>query len=136
MEDVSVSNAGVSVAISGPVVGEDDFAARLMQVLEENYSDEGLDVSALALFMHLSNRTLYRRTKESMNKTPAQLLLDFRMEKAYDIIQRDPEKTIATVAMEVGLVSNGYFASAFSERFGILPREFQKQCKSRTGDRS
>lgn len=119
-----------SANFSGPVAEEDGFALRLKQVLEENFHDEGLDVQTLARLMHLSERTLYRKTKEGTGKTPAQFLMDFRMEKAYGIIQGDPEKTIAAVATEVGLVSNGYFASAFSDRFGILPRDFQKLCKS------
>ncbi|MFZ4426296.1 MAG: helix-turn-helix domain-containing protein [Saprospiraceae bacterium] len=115
---------------------ENSFFTSLRQGLEQIYSDKDADVQSLAKILHLSERSLYRKTKEASNKTPAQLLTDFRMEKAYALIQRDPEKPIATVAIEVGLVSNGYFAAAFSERFGILPRDLQKRCRSRSGDHS
>jgi len=115
---------------SGKVLEDNGFLTSLGQGLEQIYSDKDADVLSLAKVLHLGERTLYRKTKETVGKSPAQLLMDFRMEKAYAIIQCDPEKPIATVAMEVGLAGNGYFAAAFFERFNILPREFQKRCKS------
>lgn len=106
------------------------FSVDLKRVLQENYADPTLDVQALARLMCLSERSLYRRAKESLGKSPAQVLLDFRMEKVCALIQNDPEKPISQVAGEVGLKSNGYFSSGFSERYGIVPREFQKKCRN------
>lgn len=111
-------------------LNEAGFSGDLKKTLQENYADETLDVHALARLMCLSERSLYRKTKETLGKSPSQVLLDFRMEKVYSLIQSDPEKYITQVAREVGLKSNGHFSSCFSERYGIAPREFQKKCKN------
>ena len=111
---------------------ESDFLDSLSQGLEQIYMDKDASVQSLAKILHLSERSLYRKTKETMGKTPARALLDYRMEKTYELIQRDPEKPISQVAMEVGLISNGNFSSTFYDRYGILPKKFQSNCKSRT----
>lgn len=111
------------------VVDENEFYAVLKNVFEEHFASQALDIPSLARLMHLSERSLYRRTKETFGKSPAQVLMDFRMAKAYWFIQTDPNKPIAQVAKEVGLISNGSFSSAFLEQFGLLPREFQRNCR-------
>ena len=111
---------------------ESDFLESLRQGMEQIYTDKDANVQSLAKILHLSERSLYRKTKEITGKTPARALLDYRMEKTYELIQRDPEKPISQVAMEVGLVSNGNFSSTFYDRYGILPKKFQSNCKSRT----
>lgn len=106
------------------------FLDALRKALEDNYFKEELDVPALARIMHLSERSLYRKIKDADGKSPRQILMDFRMEKAYALIQNDPNKSISQIAIEVGLKSNGNFSSGFFEKYGILPREFQKKAKS------
>jgi len=110
--------------------GESGFLSEMNNVLQENYFKKDLDVPMLAKLMHLSERSLYRKAREVYGKSPALVLLDFRMEKVYSAIQNDQESTIAQVAEGVGLKSNGAFSANFSGRYGMLPSEFQKKCRS------
>ena len=109
---------------------ESAFSATLKEIFEEHFANEALDIPLLARLMHLSERSLYRKTKEAFGKSPAQALLDFRMGKVCLFMQKDPNRAIAQVAKEVGITNYGSFSSAFSERYGMLPREFQKKCKT------
>lgn len=128
----TTSDAGVHLSLDSTKTGrvESVFSAALKEIFEEHYANEALDIPFLARLMHLSERSLYRKTKESFGKSPAQAILDFRMGKAGLIIQKDPNMPIAQVAREVGIANYGSFSAAFSERFGMLPREFQKKCKT------
>ncbi len=126
------AEAGVDVTINSTPSGSDEsaFSVALKKIFEENFANEALDIPLLARLMHLSERSLYRKTKDTFGKSPAQALLDFRMGKVCLFIQKDPNRAIAQVAKEVGITNYGSFSSAFCERYGMLPREFQKKCKA------
>jgi AraC-like DNA-binding protein len=106
------------------------FSCKLKEVFERYFSDEALDMPSLAVLMHVSERSLYRKAKSAFGKSPARMLLDFRIERAHKLIRNAPLKPISQVAQEVGLRGNRNFSSAFFERYGILPSEFQKSYKS------
>ncbi len=48
-----------------------------------------------------------------------------RIEKARELLIKEPEKEIAMVAMEVGFRSQGYFATKFREYYGVSPSKFR-----------
>ena len=67
---------------------------------------------------------MYRKVKALTGKTPAEVLREMRMQKAYSLLKQT-DKTISEVAAEVGFAIPGYFSACFKKQFGINPTELR-----------
>ena len=99
------------------------------KILEEHYTDPELDIGKMAQLLFMSERTLYRKLKEIFGNSPNEVLLDFRLKRAYDAIQLEPNKTLGKIIKENGFLTNSYFARCFKKSYGILPSDFQRECR-------
>lgn len=102
----------------------------LTKVMEENYTNPDLDIAKMAQLLFMSERTLYRKVKDVMGNSPNEVLLSFRLKKAYEAIQVQPNKPLGLIIKESGFLSNGYFSRCFKKNYDILPSDFQRDCKS------
>ena len=80
--------------------------------------------------MLLSKVQLYRKVKAMTGKTPAELLKEMRLQRAYTLLQQT-DKTISEVSAEVGFALPGYFSSCFKKQFGVLPTDFRNEQASK-----
>jgi len=101
-----------------------------LKVMEENYKNPDLDIAKMAQLLFMSERTLYRKVKEIFGNSPNEVLLDFRLKKAFEDIQKDPNKTIVKIFKGTGFMTNSYFSRCFKKKYGILPSDFQKEIKT------
>jgi transcriptional regulator GlxA family with amidase domain len=85
--------------------------------------DQTLDVPTLAAQAKLSQRTFFRKFKETMGETPAHLIESLRLDAARVLLSQG--LAIKLTAARVGLPS-ARFARAFERRFGISPRLYRK----------
>jgi AraC-like DNA-binding protein len=99
------------------------------RVMEENFYNPDLDVSKMANLLLMSERTLYRKIKETWGISPNELLLDFRLKKAYEAIQNNHEEMLSNITKRIGFRTNSYFSRCFKNKYGILPSDFQKECR-------
>jgi AraC-like DNA-binding protein len=99
------------------------------KILEEHYTDPELDIGKMAQLLFMSERTLYRKLKEIFGNSPNEVLLDFRLKRAYNAIQLEPNKTLGKIIKENGFLTNSYFARCFKKSYGILPSDFQRECR-------
>ena len=100
------------------------FIDRFKKKVIECMGDTNLKMDDLGAEMSLSKVQLYRKVKAMTGKTPAELLKDMRMQRAYTLLQQT-DKTISEVAAEVGFSTPGYFSSCFKKQFGMLPTELR-----------
>ena len=98
--------------------------------MEENYTNPDLDIAKMAQLLFMSERTLDRKVKDVMGNSPNEVLLSFRLKKAYEAIQVQPNKPLGLIIKENGFLTNGYFSRCFKKNYGILPSDFQRDCKS------
>lgn len=96
------------------------------KVMEENYTNPNLDVGKIAQLLFMSERTLYRKIKGIMGVSPNEVLLDFRLKKAYEAIQNEPGESLGNIIKQTGFMTNSYFSRCFKKKFGILPSDFQR----------
>jgi AraC-like DNA-binding protein len=101
------------------------FSVKLRNILRQNYSDPGFNLPRMAENMHLSERQLQRRIKDTMGESPVAFLRLFRLEMATRILKNGT--SIAETAYMVGFTSQSYFAACFKAHFGTTATEFQ--CK-------
>jgi transcriptional regulator GlxA family with amidase domain len=85
--------------------------------------DRTLDVPTLAAQTKLSQRTFFRKFKETMGETPAHLIESLRLDAARVLLSQG--LAIKLTAARVGLPS-ARFARAFERRFGVSPRLYRK----------
>ena len=100
------------------------FIDRFKKKVIERMGDADLKMDDLGAEMLLSKVQLYRKVKALTGKTPAELLKEMRMQRAYTLLQQT-DKTISEVAAEVGFAVPGYFSTCFKKQFGILPTELR-----------
>jgi transcriptional regulator GlxA family with amidase domain len=85
-----------------------------------------MDVSVydIAYEMGMSERQLYRLAKNLTGCTPAQLVKEVRLQKAYELLLGGTIHKLADVAKQVGFENPNYFAHQFYDRFGKRPTDF------------
>lgn len=105
------------------------WANQVDAVLERHYRDPGLDADRIAGYLFVSRRHLHRICKQHTIGTPMERLLELRLRKGREQILADPAKPLGSIALEVGFSYHGPFALHFKNKYGMLPSEFQEQCR-------
>ncbi len=103
---------------------ERHFMDRFRKKMMENMGNADMHMDDLGAEMQLSKVQLYRKVKTMTGKTPAELLKEMRLQRAYTLLQQT-DKTISEIAAEVGFATPGYFSSCFKKQFGMLPTEMR-----------
>ena len=93
--------------------------------IEENYADMNFDLGALADKLGYSTVYMTSLFKKTMGESFMQYLLDYRIEKAKELLVTT-DKKIEQVASEVGFGTYNNFARAFRKKTGVSPREYRK----------
>lgn len=83
-----------------------------------------LDVEQMAAAFALSLRTLHRRLKQEAGTTPAQLLVQLRMEAACGLLEQ-PGMTVKRAASQSGFGSEYNLRRAFALQLGVAPSDYQ-----------
>ena len=104
--------------------GERMFLERFKKAAKSHIGDANLRMDDLGSELSLSKVQMYRKVKALTGKTPAEVLREMRMQKAYSLLKQT-DKTISEVAAEVGFAIPGYFAACFKKQFGINPTELR-----------
>lgn len=100
----------------------------LLNILEENISEESFGIDEFCRLMALSKSSLNRATQSLAGSSPHTLLQEYRLSKAIQILVRNVD-SISEIAFKVGFRSPSYFSKCFKERFDISPSEFVRRLK-------
>ena len=98
-----------------------EIAVVARRVLEEK---KPLSVSYLAQTLHVSERSLQRKIKELTGLSPAQYLLECRLDRARYLLEQRVFTTMREVAFAVGFETPHYFSSVYEKRFGRTPSSY------------
>jgi len=107
----------------------DVFLDHLSRVFERRALDESFSVAELAAEVSLSRANLYRRTTEFCQATPSQLILEFRLERAAQLLRQEAGN-VSEVGYAVGFKNTSHFVRRFRERFGTTPAHFAAAARS------
>ncbi|GAB4176528.1 MAG: hybrid sensor histidine kinase/response regulator transcription factor [Wenzhouxiangellaceae bacterium] len=97
-----------------------EFAQAIRAVIAAHYQDPAFDVRTLAERLHMDRSTLYRRCKTECDATPSELLLNFRLDRARELLLQHGAN-VAEAAYAVGFESRSWFSQKYRERFGTTP---------------
>lgn len=112
-----------SMMVLDPTEGR--FLNELMEVTEDRWNDGQFHVEDLARCVGKSKSQLYRKLASLTGYSPKELLRDFRLRKASELLETR-RGNVTEVAFEAGFSSAAYFSKSFQERFGILPSAYMK----------
>lgn len=116
-------------------VGEADreFMEKVRALIEEHISDENFSVDSLCDELNMSRSALLRRIKSLFGLSPIEVIRTIKLKKAAELIQ-DGRYRIGDVCYMVGIATPSYFSKLFFKQFGMTPKDFEKQCRSKGKD--
>lgn len=101
------------------------FKFKIDSVLHKRFNDQSFSMSELAAAVGMSDRQLQRKFKSIFNKTPNGYVLEFRTQRAFEMLSLG--KQVSFVADICGFGSVSYFSKCFKNRFGVSPSECLKK---------
>lgn len=93
---------------------------QLLDVVKEHYQEPGYSFDDMASALGLSKSTLSRRLKSLTDKSPVEILSDFRLNKAKQMLLAGND-SVSEVAYAVGFSDPLYFSRKFKDTFGCPP---------------
>ncbi len=103
---------------------DEKLKARILQAINERYSDPDFGVEELSLAVGISRVHLNRKLKAIMGVSPSVLLKNTRLKQAAFLLVDNSQPNVSEIAYKVGFSAQSYFSVAFHEYFGMTPTEF------------
>lgn len=100
--------------------------------IDERYGSD-ISLEDIARAGDVSKAECSRCFKEMLSTTPYSYLLDYRIDRATELM-RDGELTMTAVAREVGFGTSSHFATAFKKALGMTPSAYQAALREGGGD--
>lgn len=95
----------------------------LFTALDENYSDQDFNMDEYGSTVAMSQSQLYRKTMALCDLSPNNLLKEYRLEKARELMKKK-NQNITEVTFNTGFNSPSYFTKCFKKKYGILPMAY------------
>jgi AraC-like DNA-binding protein len=122
----------VSVHSQAPMPsGRCRLVAKIMEVLEKNYSNPFFCVRIFSREVGLSQIQLYRKIIALTGHSPNDYIRLFRLQRAAEMFQAEAGN-IGEVAYQVGFSNLSYFSKCFRKMHGYTPSEFIRRVRTST----
>ncbi len=99
------------------------FVSRLMEIVQDNYTDPDFDVSMLLDKMCISKSLLHKKLQSLLGQSAVKIIRSFRLTKAHELLNTEAGQrmTVSEVAYRVGFNDPKYFTRCFTRHFGVNP---------------
>jgi YesN/AraC family two-component response regulator len=103
---------------------DEKFLTDLMNEIEKGIPDSEYTVDSLEKAMAMSHAKFYNKTKNLTGLSGKELLQDFRLKRAAQIITEN-DVSVADVCYMVGFSDPKYFSACFKAKFKATPTEYK-----------
>jgi class 3 adenylate cyclase len=110
-------------AIKSLLPQDQSFLENLFAVLDKKWPDSDFGVTEFCIAMSMSKSQLYRKTISIWDLSPVQLLKEFRLNKAMELL-RGHRVNVSQATFDSGFTSPSYFTKCFKKKFGLLPANY------------
>ena len=107
---------------------DEKFLQRAIQIIEENISDNDLDIETFSVKVGVSRMQLYRKIQALTDMTVKEFIRHIRLKRAAQLLQQN-KMNISEIAYEVGFKDLTYFRKCFKREFGMSATEYISQEK-------
>ena len=104
---------------------EDADVALAVRFIRE-HACRGIGVPDVATHTGLSRRMLELKFRQFLDRTPKDMILKVRMERA-QLLLSESQMSIEAIAKNSGFASPGHFAGQFYRELGVTPRAFRRR---------
>ena len=74
----------------------------------------------------MSKASLYRRFKETLDKTPGEFIRSIRLEHAAKLL-RTTQLTVSEIMFRCGFSNKSYFYREFLKQYGYSPKDYRNR---------
>lgn len=89
---------------------------------------EDLSIEDICSYFQIGKTQLCDIARHSYGKGIATHIRNLRIQRAKELLDENPESTIADIASECGFKDYNYFISLFKKATGMTPKQYQKSC--------
>ena len=100
------------------------FVKKVQEVLEENISDPDFNSKSFREKMNMSHSLLYRNLKSLTGLSSNELIRDYRLKRAAQILKMKTGLSISEIGFKVGFVDSKYFSQCFKKKYKLTPSEY------------
>ena len=101
------------------------YIAPVLQEIETNYAHP-LTVAELAEKIFLTPQYLSRLFQRFLGQSTSQFLLNYRLNRAKELLVGEPHLDIQDVAFLVGIPDASHFTALFKKKVGATPKKFRQ----------
>ncbi|MEH0154470.1 two-component regulator propeller domain-containing protein [Limibacter armeniacum] len=101
-----------------------------IELINQHIDDADFKVNTLSDLLQISQIKCYRVFKDVLGKSPSDIIIELRLEKAEQLIKAN-KLNIAEVSYTCGFNDPRYFSKVFKKHFGQSPKNYQKGVKGR-----
>ncbi len=120
-----IENNTQTLSSHSPKDRKEAYIKTAIQYIEMNYSRK-ITISDIARHIGLDRSYLCHLFKELLSKSPQQFLIDYRMNKAIELMH-NPLLSLGDIARSLGYNDVLSFSKIFSRTQGIAPSYYQKE---------
>jgi AraC-like DNA-binding protein len=99
---------------------DETFLESLFGILDKNWRDSDFTVTEFCKSLSVSKSQLYRKTIAIWDLSPIQLLKEYRLSKAVELL-KGHRVNVSEASFDSGFASPSYFTKCFKKKFGLLP---------------
>lgn len=110
----------------GSTLTQDNLRARnMLAYIHEHYA-ENISLAEIAREADVSERECLRCFRKTIQQSPIQYLLRYRIMRGADMLIRNPGSSISEIASQCGFDSQSNFAKMFKRFYQCTPREYRR----------
>lgn len=96
------------------------FLEEVLVLLENKFSEPDFGVPEMQVALAMSKTQLHRKIKALTNESPGELLRNFRLKRAAQLLRQKVD-SVSQIAYMVGFNNLSYFAKCFKGLYGVPP---------------
>lgn len=100
------------------------FLENVLDLLEEKHPQSDFGVRQMQAHLGMSKTQLHRKLKALTNESPGELLRNYRLKKAGQLIAQHAD-SVTQIAYMVGFNNLSYFSKCFKDFFGVSPSSYR-----------
>ncbi|RFU64852.1 response regulator transcription factor [Peribacillus glennii] len=102
---------------------------QVMEHIHQHYACK-LNLQELGSFIHVSPSYLSRKFTEETGKNFQEYVVEFRIEKAKELIKQNPFLSMGIIAERTGFSSQNHFSTSFKKYTGVSPSVYKEKEKN------